>query len=210
MPGAQKKHGKGPRSKSRIGRRYKNKLWSRKKTSQDGTPILTLADGQQSAPEVNREPVCNSEALQDSNDTPCSEPCSQQILTLEDGRELPGDNREQLEDMHINETPHGSSDTSSSEPCNQAFLTYEDGQESPGDNWESMEDMNISDVPLGSEPCSQPMLHASFGVESAVDENVSALESATIETSTTSVLVRIYTHYNYVYIVYACITAGMF
>ena len=34
MPSKEKKYGKGPRSASRIGRQYKNKLWRRKKLTQ--------------------------------------------------------------------------------------------------------------------------------------------------------------------------------
>jgi len=57
MPGTQRKHGKGSRSKSHIGHRYKNKLWKRKETS---VPVSAGLEDEQESPE---EPI----SLEDNN-----------------------------------------------------------------------------------------------------------------------------------------------
>ena len=77
MSRTQRKHGKGPRSKSRIGRAHKNKLWSRKKASLNVVsarlddvrePPEHCSDNHQPLEADNTEPAGDiNQSLEDSN-----------------------------------------------------------------------------------------------------------------------------------------------
>ena len=87
MPRTQRKHGKGPRSKARIGRSYKNNLWSRKQTSLDNEFGSTrLEDESRKPPDSSREPSHDNRA----------EPCEDSREPTDDSREPPHDSREPL------------------------------------------------------------------------------------------------------------------
>ena len=89
MPRTQRKHGKGPRSKARIGRRYKNNLWSRKQTSLDNEFGSTrLEDESGKPPDSSREPSHDNRA----------EPREDNRKPPDDSREPPDDSREQPHD----------------------------------------------------------------------------------------------------------------
>jgi len=103
MSRTRRKHGKGPRSKCRIGCRYKNKLWSRKNTQLDDVFVSTtlederetLEEGEmpdnRETPEDNREATVDkreatedsSKPLEDNSDTPedNSEPSMDEIVS---------------------------------------------------------------------------------------------------------------------------------
>ena len=145
MPRTQRKHGKGPRSKARIGRRYKNNLWSRKQTSLDNEFGSTrLEDESGKPPDSSREPSHDNRA----------EPREDNRKPPDDTREPPDDSREPPDDSR--EPPHDNW----AEP-------REDSREPPDDSREPPDD---SREPLGDS--GEPVLGVSLG---AINEIVSEL-----------------------------------